>query len=504
MKMKSLFLMLLAALLSCGVPAMAQDNAKSTLEQRAETEAEKNQTANARSLYIRAFEDYAGKGQMKQGVACGAKATALYYKENLYKEAFDLLRRIDQTIEADAGRSAAEKAAMHYLTTRERFQMYMKLRRAPSVAEQLGKMEAQVSAAADEALQNDLLYHKTIYYYTFGQTEKGNATFKEMAARLMTKKEYDKVDEAYQTLIANGRRSNNAQLVAQAYNSYIAWKDSVNALKVADETGALKKQIADNEAVIEEKDGSLSTKQVLIVALAVLAAILAGVLVFGAVVLLRYIVTTRKQKKTIKEAQENIALKAKFISNISAQLNPTLQKLDKKVPEVKALQDFSSHIQTLSELETDTDKELETEDIQLLPFCEGLMNEIKDKVKNDVVLTVNAPKLGATVYKPYVTHILQHLLGNAAHYTPEGGHITLDFKKRSAHTFQFLVSSTNDFIPEEKRDDIFKPFVEVRDLTEGDGLGLPICRQMAQNMGGDLSLDAGFAKGTRFVLDLKG
>ena len=98
--------------------------------------------------------------------------------------------------------------------------------------------------------------------------------------------------------------------------------------------------------------------------------------------------------------------------------------------------------------------------------------------------------------------ILLHLLQNAVEYTPEGGKITLDYKKRGQHTHQFLVSDTGEGIPEEKRDDLFKPFLEIRDLTQGDGLGLPICKQMALRMNGDLDLDPAFTKGTRFVLEL--
>ena len=110
--------------------------------------------------------------------------------------------------------------------------------------------------------------------------------------------------------------------------------------------------------------------------------------------------------------------------------------------------------------------------------------------------------MSASFNREYVSHILLHLLNNAIFYTPEGGHIHLDFKKRSVHKCQFLVSNTGSQIPEEKREDVFKPFMEVRDLTEGDGLGLPICQQMAIRMNGDLSIDPEFTKGTRFVLSI--
>lgn len=494
-------LFLLASLLFVCIFVSAQEGQKNELQQHAEEEMDKGKFINARSLYIRAFEDYSNKGQMKQGVECGVKATSLYYKENLYQEAFDLLRRIDQNIEAQKQSLGCPAEALHYYTTKERMQMYLKMRRGASVMDQLNIMEKQVAAADDESLKNDLLYNKAIYYYTFGQTAQGNAVFKEMADKLTASKEYDKVDEVYQTLIANGRKSGNANMVAQSYSSYIVWKDSVNALKVADEIGALKQQIADDEAAIAEKDSSLTARQVMIVSLSILAAALAVVLVFGGMVLLRYMHLTRKQKKTISMANENNALKAKFISNISAQLDPTLQKLDPAIPEVKALRDFSAHIQTLSELES-TDEEVELEDTAISQFCEGLMDQIRSKVKSGVNLEVSAPKMSAKISKQYVSHILLHLLNNAVEFTPADGKIALEFKKRSAHKIQFLVSDTGCGIPEEKREDVFKAFLEIKDLNEGDGLGLPICKQMALKMNGDLEIDPSYTKGARFVLSL--
>ena len=496
-------ILLLVNLLLCCAIAGAQEVQKSELQQKAEAADKEGTVATARYMYIRAFEDYVNKGQMKQAVDCGIKATGLYYKKDSYwKEAFDLLRRIDDNINASQQASQADKSALHYEVTKERLQMYTKLRKGTSAMDQLNIMENLAAASGDEALKNDLLYNKAIYYYTFGQNAQGDAVFKEMAGKLTASKEYDKVDKAYQTLIANGRRSNSANLVAQSYKSYVAWKDSVSALKTADEIGALKQQIAEDEASISEKDSSLAARMAIIIGLCVLAAALAAALVVGGIVLMRFILLTRKQKNTIKMANENNALKAKFISNISAQLDPTLQKLDNRLPEVKALQDFSSHIQMLSGLENADAGEVELEDTLLPPFCEGLMEEIRQKVRKDVNLTVNAPKMSARINKEYVSHILLHLLHNAAEYTPEGGSIWLEYKKRGAHAHQFLVSDTGEGIPEEKREDVFKPFLEIRDLTTGDGLGLPICRQMALNMNGDLGIDPNFTKGTRFVLDL--
>ena len=500
--MKRKIFVLIVNVLLCCTFAFAQEVQKSELHQRAEAEDAKHNVPAARSLFIHAFNDYANRGQVRQGVECATKATALYYKENYYKEAFDLLRRADQTIADNKQMDAAAKAAAHYLVTKERMQMYIKLRKSANAMDQLNAMESQASQSNDDALKNDLLYNKAIYYYTFGQVAQGNAAFKEMAGKLTASKEYDKVDEVYQQLIANGRRSGNANIVAQSYSNYIAWKDSTSALKHADEIGALKQQIADHEATIAEKDSTLSIRRGIIIGLCILAAALAAVLVLGAIVLLRFILLTRKQKKTIRLANESNALKAQFISNISAQLEPTLNKMNSNIPEVKAMLDFSHHVQTLSELENTKNDPVELEETQIPQYCEGLMEQIRDKVKSNVALTVKAPKMSAQLNQEYVSHILLQLLGKAALYTPEGGSITLEFKKRSPHTYQFLVSDTGYVIPEDQREDIFKPFREIRDLTTGDGLDLPICKQMAQKMKGDLDIDPTFTKGTRFVLDL--
>ena len=498
--MKPKLIILLLNLLFCCAAVHAQNDQKSDLHKRAEAVDPAQNIANARSLFIHAFNDYYNKGQIALGVECAVKATALYYKENFYKEAFDLLRRADEVINATSA-SGSEKAAMHYPVTKERLQMYIKLRKSDSAKDQLTILEGLASQSGQESVKNDLLYTKAIYYYTFGMNAQGNAVFKEMADKLTAQKDYDKVDEVYKTLIANGRRSNNANMVAQSYSNYLAWKDSTNAMKHADEIKALKQQIADNEASISEKDSSLTTRQLIIIGLCILAGALAAALAVGAFVLLRYILLTRKQKKTIRLANETNALKAKFISNISAQLDPTLQKLDNSIPEVKAMMEFSNHIQTLSKLEN-TDEPVELEDQPIQGLCEGLMDQICDKVKPDVTLTVNVPKMNAIINKEYVSHILLHLLNNAAIYTPAGGKIWLDFKKRGAHAHQFLVSNTGETIPEEMRENVFKPFLEIKDLTTGDGLGLPICKQMAQNMNGDLDIDPEFTKGTRFVLNL--
>lgn len=497
--MNRLIVTLLFMLTLCLAPASAQQ--QSELHQKAEEADHNGIVPTSRFYYIRAFEDYAAKGKMEQATTCAVRGSQLYHKENYYKEAFDLLRRADQAV-VGSTLDTPQKAALQYQTTKERLSIYTKIRKSDLALAQLSTLSTLASSANDKQLNNDLLYQKAICYYTFGMNAKGDAAFKQMTATLTATKEYDKVDHAYQTLIANGRRSGSLNLVVQSYNSYIAWKDSANALKQADLTASLQQQIDSQEATIADKDSTLDTRMAVIVGLGILSAALAVALAVGAVVLMRYVLVNRKQKKSIKQLSESDALKARFIGNIAAQLTPTLQRLDAQKPEVKALLRFADHVQTLAQLDSHNDEAAEKRDVQVPQLCEQLMEQARSKARKDVATNVDAQKMSVRMDAGSVEHILAHLLGNAAHYTPEGGKIALEFKKRSAHKYQFSVTNTGESIPEEKSEDVFKPFLEAHDLTQGDGLGLPICKKMAEKMGGDLCIDSAYTKGTRFILTL--
>ncbi len=496
--MKRKLLLLILCLAPCWVCAEAEQ--VSDLQQQAEADIKKGNPVGARYLYIKAYKDYAAKKQTKEAVECGVKATDLYCRDNMYKEAFEMLRDVEYTISGVSDK--AERAALYYQTSLQRMKMYSNIHRPANAKEQLDAMERQAKASGNDAVISDMLYNKTLYYYSVGQTQKGNEAFKEMTDRMTAQKEFGRVEDVYKTLINNGRRSGNAGLVDQSYKSYVAWKDSVAQMQRTAETDSLKNRIAEGEEGIEQRDKSLSRRRAAIVALGVVAIALAVLLVLAVIALLRSIAVTRRLKQKVRIANENIAIKAHFIGNISAQLAPTLQKLDNSSPEVVALKNFTNHIQTLSELESNPEEQLEYEEVQIQPFCDEMVEKVRPNVKLGVNLKVDAPKVRVNMNKEYVSHILHHLLSNAAYYASDGGSIWLDFKMRGPHSHQFIVSNTGQYIPEDKQEDVFKPFVEVRDLTEGDGLGLPICRQMAMNMNGELTIDPSFTKGTRFILSL--
>lgn len=49
---------------------------------------------------------------------------------------------------------------------------------------------------------------------------------------------------------------------------------------------------------------------------------------------------------------------------------------------------------------------------------------------------------------------------------------------------------------------IFEPFVTTKPDGEGTGLGLSICRDIIQNLKGDINLISEIGKGTEFIITL--
>lgn len=486
--------------LSCSI-TKAQSQADNQMKMAREALAKKEYTT-ARSLFLNAFNGFAASAQYEKATECAVHTSALYHRENFYKEAFDVLRSAEQQILLCEQNTNRQHPELRYLTTKERLQMYTKMRKAANAKEQLARLQDLAQASDVDSLKKDLLYTQANHYYTFGMPAQGDEAINQLIKEYKDAKQYDKVIDTYRTLIAIARRSGNAAMTSRSYEQYIIWKDSVKILKAQDEINALKKECADKQSIIEDKDSSLSGRQYIIVGLCILTAILAGVLVFGAIVLMRFILLTRKQKKAIEVANEHNEMKTGFIRNISAQISPTLDKLDPSHPAVKALNGFIRHIEEMSEQELHLTDPCEKQETNIATFCDSIAKQLEGKTRDGVNLVVNAPKLTMQINAGMAGHILQHLLENAAIYTPANGKITLEYKKRGAHTHQFIVSDTGCGIAEDKRRSLFKPFAEVKDLTEGDGLGLPICALMATRMNGTLSLDESYTKGARFILEL--
>lgn len=496
------FLLLIIVLAAAGNAAVAQSNA-AAYKKQAQTFLDNKEYIKARYYFLQAYNSFAQHNDMANAVECGVKASALYHRENYYKEAFDVLRRAETILTESETAGGKSQPQLQYPIVRERMQMYMKLKNGAKTKELVGQLNQLAKATASDSIANDALYAQANYYYTFGMPQQGDAALDRLVAKHKEAKEYGKVSDCYKTLIGIATKANNARLTSHAYDKLMAWNDSVRALMAADELAVLTKKYDESLTTIEEKDSTISTKQYTIVALCVLAAVLAGALVFGGIVLMRFIILTRKQKRTIETANEHARLKNEFIANISSQLRPTIEKLDQSLPPVKAIQEFLNDVQELSDLENSLGQKYEPEECNAQTFCQDAMDGIKNLVKPGVSLVVDAPKVSIPLCREPLEQVLHHLLVNAALHTPDNGRISLELKKRGAKLYQLIITDSGEGIAEESSADLFKPFSTIRDLTLGDGLGLPICNLKLTKMGGSISLDTEYKRGAKFVIALR-
>ena len=91
--------------------------------------------------------------------------------------------------------------------------------------------------------------------------------------------------------------------------------------------------------------------------------------------------------------------------------------------------------------------------------------------------------------------IVSNLLDNAFAWTPDGGRIDLGLSATNG-TISISVADSGPGIGPEERERIFRPFWSR--AGEGTGLGLPIARELAQALGGELMLESQLGKGSRF------
>jgi PAS domain S-box-containing protein len=125
--------------------------------------------------------------------------------------------------------------------------------------------------------------------------------------------------------------------------------------------------------------------------------------------------------------------------------------------------------------------------------------------KKAIVYTHHAGNTTVNVFadREKVQQILLNLLANAMRFTPSGGAVDVDWRIEN-DALLVHVRDTGPGIPEDKAEQIFEPFVQLRAPgsvpSGGTGLGLAISRDLAQAMGGDVRVTSAVGVGSVFTL----
>ena len=95
-----------------------------------------------------------------------------------------------------------------------------------------------------------------------------------------------------------------------------------------------------------------------------------------------------------------------------------------------------------------------------------------------------------------MTQLVTNLVTNAIKFT-EHGTINFGYELRN-DMLRFYVSDTGCGIPKEKQKDIFNRFIKLNDFKQGFGLGLPICKSIVNDLGGEIGVESEEGKGSTF------
>lgn len=158
-----------------------------------------------------------------------------------------------------------------------------------------------------------------------------------------------------------------------------------------------------------------------------------------------------------------------------------------------------SDILDISSLDNDT--EIKRFAINVNDCCVNAVEFVRPLFSPDIKLKFEPPcdQFFINSNPERITQVLENLLNNASKFTRKGS-VTLTYEvKEKEKQVLFTVTDTGIGIAANQQEHIFERFVKLDDFSQGTGLGLPICRIIAERLGGYLIVDKEYTQGTRFI-----
>ena len=189
------------------------------------------------------------------------------------------------------------------------------------------------------------------------------------------------------------------------------------------------------------------------------------------------------QLPTITQQSLNIA--NRNITYLKQLVNQILD-LSKKEADELSLQvsvfDFSDMLQTL------------IDDFQPFAQYQKINFQTPNNVDRTIQLTTDGEKLFI---------ILKNLLSNAFKYTHSGGQVMLNYVE-IGERLQISIQDTGKGILEKDLEHIFKPYFQTSNVNApiegGTGIGLAICKEYIEQLGGSIQVNSELEKGSIFMI----
>ena len=249
------------------------------------------------------------------------------------------------------------------------------------------------------------------------------------------------------------------------------------------------------------------------------------------IVALVYIVQTRRRhlkemQAAYEHAKESDKMKTAFIQNISHEIrtplniisgfsqviaNPDLtESVEERQHLAGMMQDNAAQVTRLLDeiiglsLIESTAKMNRNDEPKVNSMIRDTMKDFENIIAQGTSLRYETTLSEDFTFKTnesMLKRIINALLDNAAKYT-EKGTITIRTTKEEDALLRITVEDTGCGIPANEADHIFERFVKLNTFKEGIGLGLPLSRRLAEQLGGTLQLDTTYTPGACFVIKL--
>jgi two-component system phosphate regulon sensor histidine kinase PhoR len=151
---------------------------------------------------------------------------------------------------------------------------------------------------------------------------------------------------------------------------------------------------------------------------------------------------------------------------------------------------------------------LDSERVDVAALVGDVADSLRLQFEHDVTVHVEASSNGlpgVDVDPTRLRRVLLNLLENAIKYSPEGGPVVVGVDAQNGR-LRLHVRDSGLGIPRGQHERIFEKFYradpQLARGVGGTGLGLYICRELVQRMGGEIQVESEPGKGSTFTVDL--
>lgn len=231
---------------------------------------------------------------------------------------------------------------------------------------------------------------------------------------------------------------------------------------------------------------------------------------------------TDKLNKALDEAETASALKSACLQNISHELRSPLNAITGFAKLISGTSDKAKQARYTNIINTNTQMILrladdvldmakadsgtmcyEYREMDVNAFMKSMADIAEMKVNPDIMVNCVFGQSGLKLYTApeRLSQVMSNLLNNAVKYT-SSGNITVGYDLNGEEV-RFYVKDTGIGISPDKQKHVFKRFWRDRKDDFGTGLGLPICKEIIEHLGGQIGMkSAGEGKGCTFWFTL--